>query len=47
MTKPNYTPEMVKMLRDAQPIDFDKAQALAKEFNKNVIAMAFSLVMCI
>ena len=36
MTKPNYTPEMVKMLRDAQPIDFDKAQALAKELNKNV-----------
>ena len=36
MTKPNYTPEMVQMLREAQPIDFDKAQALAKELNKNV-----------
>ena len=36
MTKPNYTPEMVQMLRDAQPIDFDKAQTLAKELNKNV-----------
>ena len=36
MTKPNYTPEMVNMLRKAQPIDFDKAQALAKELNKNV-----------
>ena len=36
MTKPNYTPEMVKMLRDAQPIDFDKAQVLAKELNRNV-----------
>jgi hypothetical protein len=36
MTKPNYTPEMVQMLRDAQPIDFDKAQALAKELNRNV-----------
>ena len=36
MTKPNYTPQMVQMLRKAQPIDFDKAQALAKELNKNV-----------
>ena len=36
MTKPNYTPEMVQMLRDAQPIDFDKAQSLAKELNRNV-----------
>ena len=36
MTKPNYTPEMVQMLREAQPIDFDKAQALAKELNRNV-----------
>ena len=36
MTKPNYTPEMVQKLREAQPIDFDKAQALAKELNKNV-----------
>ena len=36
MTKPNYTPEMVQMLRDAQPIDFDKAQGLAKELNRNV-----------
>ena len=36
MTKPNYSPEMVQMLREAQPIDFDKAQALAKELNKNV-----------
>ncbi len=36
MTKPNYTPEMVQKLRDAQPIDFDKAQALAKELNRNV-----------
>ena len=36
MTKPNYTPEMVQMLREAQPIDFDKAQALSKKLNKNV-----------
>ena len=36
MTKPNYTPEMVQMLRDAQPIDFDKAQDLAKKLDKNV-----------
>ena len=36
MTKPNYTPEMVKMLRDSQPIDFDKAQDLAKKLNKYV-----------
>ena len=36
MTKPNYTPEIVKMLRDSQPIDFDKAQDLAKKLNKNV-----------
>ena len=36
MTKPNYSPEMVQMLREALPIDFDKAQALAKELNKNV-----------
>ena len=36
MTKPNYTPEMVQMLRDAQPIDFDKAQTLSKKLNKNV-----------
>ena len=39
MTKPNYSPEMVQMLREAQPIDFDKAQALAKELNKNVRAV--------
>ena len=36
MTKPNYTPEMVQMLREAQPIDFDKAQTLSKKLNKNV-----------
>ena len=36
MTKPNYTPEMVNMLREAQPIDFEKAQDLAKKLNKNV-----------
>ena len=36
MTKPNYTPEMVQMLRDAQPIDFEKAQTLSKKLNKNV-----------
>ena len=36
MSIPNYTPEMVQKLREAQPIDFDKAQALAKELNKNV-----------
>ena len=36
MTKPNYSPEMVQMLREAQPIDFDKAQDLAKKLNKNV-----------
>ena len=36
MTKPNYSPEMVQTLKDAQPIDFDKAQALAKQLNRNV-----------
>ena len=36
MTKPNYSPEMVQMLREAQPIDFEKAQDLAKKLNKNV-----------
>ena len=36
MTKPNYTPEMVQMLREAQPIDFEKAQTLSKKLNKNV-----------
>ena len=36
MTKPNYSPEMVQMLREAQPIDFDKAQALSKKLNRNV-----------
>ena len=36
MTKPNYTPEMVQMLRDAQPIDFEKAQTLSKKLNRNV-----------
>ena len=39
MTKPNYTPEMVNMLREAQPIDFEKAQDLAKQLNKNVRAV--------
>ena len=36
MTKPNYTPEMVQMLRDAQPIDFDKAQSLSQKLNKKI-----------
>ncbi len=36
MTKPNYSPEMVQMLREAQPIDFEKAQALSKKLNRNV-----------
>ena len=36
MTKPNYSPEMVQMLREAQPIDFDKAQDLSKKLKKNV-----------
>ena len=36
MTKPNYTPEMVQMLREAQPIDFEKAQDLSKKLKKNV-----------
>ena len=36
MTKPNYTPEMVKLLRDAQPITFEKAKAFSKEFKKPV-----------
>ena len=36
MTKPNYSPEMVQILQDAQPIDFEKAQALAKQLNRNV-----------
>ena len=36
MTKPNYSPEMVQMLREAQLIDFEKAQALSKKLNRNV-----------
>ena len=36
MTKPNYSPEMVQMLRDAQPITFEKAKAFSKEFKKPV-----------
>ena len=36
MTKPNYSPEMVQILQDAQPIDFEKAQALAKQLDRNV-----------
>ena len=36
MTTPNYTPEMVDTLRASAPLDFDKAQALAKTLDRNV-----------
>ena len=36
MTNINYTAEMVALLEQNAPIDFDKAQALGKEMNRSV-----------
>ena len=36
MTTPNYTAEMVALLEQNAPLDFDKAQALGKELNRSV-----------
>ena len=36
MTNVNYTAEMVALLEQSAPIDFDKAQALGKELNRSV-----------
>ena len=36
MTTPNYTAEMVALLEQNAPIDFDKAQALGKEMQRSV-----------
>ena len=36
MTTPNYTAEMVALLEQSAPIDFDKAQALGKEMGRSV-----------
>lgn len=35
-TTVNYTPEMVAILKDAAPIDYDKAQLLAKQLDRGV-----------
>ena len=36
MTAPNYTPEMVAILKAHAPLDFAKAQALALSLDRNV-----------
>ena len=36
MTNVNYTAEMVALLEQNAPIDFDKAQALGKEMGRSV-----------
>ena len=36
MTTPNYTPEMVATLKANAPLDFIKAQDLAKQLDRNV-----------
>ena len=36
MTNVNYTAEMVALLEQSAPIDFDKAQALGKEMGRSV-----------
>jgi hypothetical protein len=36
MTAPNYTPEMVAILKANAPLDFIKAQALAVSLDRNV-----------
>ena len=36
MTNVNYTAEMVALLEQSAPINFDKAQALGKEMNRSV-----------
>ena len=36
MTDINYTPEMVATLKAAQPIDYAKAQQLAKQLDRGV-----------
>lgn len=33
---PNYTDEQVQMLRDAEPVNYDKATELAEALGKNV-----------
>ena len=35
MTTPNYSAEMVALLEQSAPIDFDKAQALGKEMQRS------------
>ena len=44
MTKPNYSPEMVQKLRDAQPLNFDKAKVFAKDFRKPVRSVVAKIV---
>tara|TARA_B110000503_G_scaffold107993_1_gene161369 strand:+ start:232 stop:579 length:348 start_codon:yes stop_codon:yes gene_type:complete len=36
MTNPNYTPDMIAILKAAQPIDLSKAQALAIQLDRGV-----------
>ena len=36
MNTPNYTAEMVALLEQNAPLDFDKAQAIGKEINRSV-----------
>ena len=36
MTTPNYTADMVLLLKQNAPLDFDKAQAIGKEINRSV-----------
>ena len=36
MTNVNYTAEMVALLEQSAPINFDKAQALGKKMNRSV-----------
>ena len=36
MTNVNYTAEIVELLEQSAPINFDKAQALGKEMNRSV-----------
>ena len=36
MTTPNYTADMVLLLEQNAPLDFDKAQAIGKEINRSV-----------
>ena len=36
MNTPNYTADMVLLLKQNAPLDFDKAQAIGKEINRSV-----------